>query len=163
MLLPVFEHARVLLVANGAVRAVLVARGIQLGVFIPALVLLTWQYGGEGAGASVAIAMVIGTGAILLQARRFAQLRARDWVPAVVSATAAIAAGTGVLQALDLAAGYELVLVSAAALAAYTLSTALLEGRRMISSARMLAQTLRDSRSKENAPPPPEVWQGAER
>jgi PST family polysaccharide transporter len=160
VLLPIFEHARVLLVANGAVRAVLVARGIQLGVFIPTLVVLTWQYGGEGAGASVAIAMATGTLAILIQARRFAQFRSRDWVPAVVSAGLAVATGVAVLAATDAAAGLELLAVSAAALATYFLSTLVLEGRRTAASVRMLARTLREGTQTEA--PTPEVWEGAE-
>lgn len=162
VLLPMFEHARVLLVANGAVRSVLVARGVQLAVFIPALVLLTWQYGGEGAGAAVAIAMLTGTLAILLHARRFARLRPRDWVPAVASGGAAAATGAVVLQTLDLAAGYELLVVTATVLVTYALSTAVLEGRRTVASVRMLVETLRASRSAESTPAP-EVWEGAER
>jgi O-antigen/teichoic acid export membrane protein len=161
VLLPVFEHARVLLVANGAVRSVLVARGIQLGVFIPTLILLTWQYGGEGAGASVAVAMATGTIAILLRARHFAELRTPDWLPAVASAAIAAAAGGVVLAALDLAAGYELLAVTAAVLLAYTLSTVALEGRHTLASARMLAEAIRAGR-RRNGTPTPEVWEGAE-
>jgi len=161
VLLPVFEHARVLLVANGAVRSVLVARGIQLGVFIPALVLLTWQYGGEGAGASVAIAMATGTIAILLRARRFAELRTRDWLPALASAGIAAAAGTAVLTAVDMAEGYELLAVTAAVLVAYGASTTALEGRRLLASAQMLGATLRANRAA-GATPVSEVWESAE-
>jgi O-antigen/teichoic acid export membrane protein len=144
-LLPVFEHARVLLVANGAVRAVLVARGLQLAVFIPSLVVLTWQFGGEGAGASVAMAMITGTAAILFQARRYAQMRWADWMPAVVSSAIAVAVGALVVKLVTASAALELFAGSGALIATYALSTALLERKLARQNAALLVEALRAS------------------
>lgn len=149
ILLPMFEHARVLLIANGAVGSVLVARGIQLAVFIPAVVLLTWLYGGEGASGAVAAAMIIGTVAMFHRARRFAELRAGDWIPALASACVAAAAGGGVLWLVNWAASLELLAVVTVVLVAYVLSTLALEGQRAVASGRELADTLRTSGTHE--------------
>jgi hypothetical protein len=105
--------------------------------------------------------MATGTLAILVQSGRIARLRARDWVPAVASALLAVAAGAAVLSAMEAAAGFELLAVAAASIATYALSTLVLEGRRALTSARMLARTVREGR--EAAVPMADVWEGAER
>ncbi len=140
LILPLFDHMRVLLVANGALRQVLVTRVVQLAFFLPATAIAVALWGGVGASVAVAGGMVIGFACIVRYARRFVIIAAQDFAPplaaaAVATALAAVARGSaeGDFQRLLVAGGTLTV--------AYALALAALDNVRLLERAR--AVTLR--------------------
>jgi O-antigen/teichoic acid export membrane protein len=61
VLLPIFEHHRVLLVAHNALRRVVWVRAVQLAVLLPAVPALVVPFGGAGSALAVSVSMVVGT------------------------------------------------------------------------------------------------------
>ncbi|HWQ28388.1 MAG TPA: oligosaccharide flippase family protein [Dehalococcoidia bacterium] len=151
LLAPLFDQMRVLLVANGAVGAVLRARAIQLVAFLPALVGATWFWDGPGASAAVALGMLTGVAAILPAVRR---LTAWSWGDLVPPATAAGVAAAATLAALSGVQGdlHRLLAGGAALAAGYSLTLALIDGPRLVAFARTVLSSLRsESRVRREA------------
>ncbi len=142
LLIPVFEHARALMIANGRVAVTLRARAVQLMVLIPAAPALTWVLGGAGAGLAVAAAMIVGTGWILRDARALVDQRFKDYVAPVVAGVAG--GGTGFAVASELGSDFgRLVAGAGAMLCVYALALVALEGRQLATNARLLWSYLR--------------------
>ncbi len=144
LLLPVFEHARVLLVANGDVTATLRARAFQLAVFLPATPLLTLAYGARGAAIAVAGSMVVGTLSILRQAQRLAAFRFADCAAPLMAAVFAAGAGIAIGHYLSgdlsrLAAG------TATTLGVYAVMLIALERKRLLMNTHILRSYFRET------------------
>lgn len=148
LLLPVFEHARVLLVANGDVAATLRARVAQLAVFLPLTPVLTVLYGGQGAGLAVAGAMIVGTASIVAKAQRLARFRIKDWVVPVVAGGVGAAAGMAVAASVS-GELVRLIAGGGVSMAAYSGCLAALERGRLLTNARILRSYLRDPPNDE--------------
>ncbi len=143
LLLPVFDHMRALLIANGLVMEVLKARAIQLGVFLPLVPVLTWAMGAEGAAVAVAVAMVIGTAAMGRQCRALVD---SEGLRQVVSPVLAAFAGAAVLAVVISAIGNDLLAIVAgttAMTATYGAVLYALDGRRLRENVATLRQSLR--------------------
>jgi PST family polysaccharide transporter len=144
LLLPLFEHLRVLLVATGNVGAMLRARAIQLALFLPSVLVGVVLAGGLGAAMAVALAMVVGTIAIGRAASTVVEIRVRDYLPAIFSGSVAMAVGLAVRYAF--APGYvRLVVATACILGSYVGATMLLEGAK---TRAVLALLLHAARSR---------------
>jgi O-antigen/teichoic acid export membrane protein len=128
VLLPIFEHARVLLVAHGQVRATLRARVAQLAVLIPSMVPLVILDGGRGAGVAVGAAMLVGTAVIVSRANSLATFTLSGHVAPVVAGTVA---GLAATVAAGVPNGHlaQLVAGVGGAIATYGLTLVMLEGR----------------------------------
>lgn len=137
LLLPVFEHARALMIANGRVAVTLRARAAQLVVLVPAVPVLTLALGGAGAGLAVAAAMIVGTAWILRDARSMTDLRFGDFVAPIVAGVAGGAAGYVVASGIS-ADVVRLIIGGGTMLGVYAIALAGLEGRRIIVNARLL-------------------------
>jgi O-antigen/teichoic acid export membrane protein len=142
VLLPIFEHARVLLIANGNVAATLRARAVQLAVFLPATIPLTIWLGAEGAGISVAVAMIVGTFAIVRSAQSLARFRAADCrAPVIGGLVAAVVASIGAHQING--DTLRLLLGSVSAVVLYGALLVVLERQALISNVKLFASFLR--------------------
>ena len=150
MLLPLFEHARVLLVANGAVASVLRARAVQLAVFLPAVPVLVLLWGGPGAAMAVAAAMVAGTATIIGAARRWAVYPYSGYVPPLLGATVAAGAAVFILQFID-AHTTRLLVGLTTVLGMYVGSLVAIERSRLRDNLRVLVESLRQRPQTELA------------
>lgn len=145
LLVPLLEHTRVLLVANGAIRDILVARIIQLSFFVPATVLATWRWGANGTAIVVAVAMILGSGCMYYFARRFVDIREQDFIPPLIGGL--VASGLLVLLSQALDGGAILLTVGAVvAITAFVVTLLVLERSLLIEHLRVLLGSLRESR-----------------
>ncbi len=143
VLLPIFEHHRSLLVANNDVVPLLRARLIQVAFLLSTVPPLVLAAGGTGAGIAVSAAMIVGTTAVIVVARPYAQLRIRATllIPLAASLLSAVAAG------LMLRLEHGEIVRSASAigvvLSVYLVSLLLMERDRLISNLRLMMSSLR--------------------
>lgn len=155
LLLPVFEHVRTLLTANGALKLVLWTRAAQLCVFLPAVPIAVWLWGGVGAGAAVAVAMVIGTGAIFFAARGYARFALTGYVPPLVAG--AVAASTTEILHGGLTTPFQRLAVGGIVLlVTYLLSLVALDRGALLRNVRLIVRLLRPDagRFAEASTPP---------
>jgi O-antigen/teichoic acid export membrane protein len=142
VLLPLFEHARILLVATGAVRSTVRARVAQLTVFLPATVVLVATLGAVGAGISVAVAMIVGTAVIFNLSRETGHFPLSGYLPPLGASLAAALVGValGGLVEGDLA---RLVAIGGAIVSVYTLALLLIERAELITNLKLVLSFLR--------------------
>lgn len=145
LLAPLFDQMRVLLVANGEVGHVLRARLWQLALFVPAVPLCSWLWGGSGAALAVAVGMVAGVLAIAPYVRRLAPLSWREFVAPAVAGTASAAAALAVLSAGVEGDLRRLALGGLTLAAMYGLALVLVDGSRLLAHARTVLAGLRAS------------------
>lgn len=145
LLAPLFDQMRVLLVANGQVGNVLRARVWQLGLFLPAVPLCSWLWGGVGAAGAVAAGMVAGVMAILPYVRRLAPLSWRDFAAPGVAAAASAAASIVVLSAGVEGDLPRLALGGLTLATMYALALAVMDGARLLTNGRTILAALRSA------------------
>lgn len=153
LLAPLFDQMRVLLVANGRVGNVLRARMWQLGLFLPAVPLCSWLWGGVGAAAAVGAGMIVGVLAILPYVRRLAPLSWRDFVAPGVAATASVAAAFAVLSTGVERDFPRLALGGLTLATMYALALALVDGARLLAHGRTILAGLRPAPPREDGRP----------
>lgn len=153
LLIPLVEHARIVLIAHGAVRQVLVARLIQLAFFVPATVVATWLWGGNGTAIVVAIAMVLGAVAVHYFVRRFVDIPKRDFVAPII---AGVVASTVLAAVSQIVSGDGIVVVVGTALAttAFIATLIALERSLLIGNLSVIARSLRARRSLQESSSP---------
>ncbi|MFL5955182.1 MAG: oligosaccharide flippase family protein [Gaiellaceae bacterium] len=93
LLQPLFDHMRVLLVANGAVSSVLAARAAQLAFFVPTVILGAVAFGAVGASIAVGIGMLIGTAALIRPSLRLVEFDLNGMLVPVAAAVVASVVG----------------------------------------------------------------------
>ncbi|HXF52411.1 MAG TPA: oligosaccharide flippase family protein [Dehalococcoidia bacterium] len=152
LLAPLFDQMRVLLVANGQVGSVLRARLWQLGLFLPAVPLCSWLWGGVGAAAAVAVGMTAGVVAIVPHVRRLAPLSWREFIAPVVAAAASAVAAFAVLSAGVEGDLPRLALGGLTLAAMYAMALALVDGARMLAHGRTILAGLRSAPGHEDRP-----------
>ena len=148
LLIPLVEHTRIVLIANGAIREALLARLIQVSFFVPAAVVAAWLWGGDGTAVVVALAVILGGAAVYYFARRLVDIPLRDFIAPAVAGLIASAILVLISRTLS---GDAVVLVVGTALATGSFVAALfaLEWARLMENLSTLIGALRGVRGED--------------
>lgn len=149
LLIPLVEHARILLIANGAVREVLIARLIQLLFFVPATVVVTWLWGGNGTAIVVAVAMIIGGASVHYFTKRFVDIPKRDFVAPTIAGLFASAVLVAVSRTVS-GDGEILIVGATLSAAAFIAVLIVLERTLLIGNLSIILRSLRARRPLED-------------